>query len=130
MEKRWEGKSAIVVGAGQTPGDTIGNGRAISALFARAGAKVLLVDNRFESAQETQSVIAREGGVSLAFAADVSQAEDCQRMAEKCVETYGKIDILVNNVGIGGGDHGAVELSEELWGKVLDVNLKDMFLTC
>src|SRR4030065_224919 len=115
MEKRLEGKAAIVAGAGQTPGDTIGNGRAISTLFARAGATVLLVDNRLDSSRETQSVIAREGGVSLAFAADVSQAGDCQRMAEKCVEAYGKIDILVNNVGIGGGDFGAVELSEELW---------------
>ncbi len=130
MEKRLEGKTAIVVGAGQTPGETIGNGRAISLLFARAGAEVLLVDNRLDSAKDTQSMIAQEGGESLAFAADVTQAEECRRMAEKCVEAYGKIDILVNNVGIGGGDFGAVDLSEELWERVLRVNLKSMYLTC
>ncbi len=130
MEKRLEGKTAIVVGAGQTPGETIGNGRAISLLFARAGAEVLLVDNRLDSAKDTQSMIPQEGGESLAFAADVTQAEECRRMAEKCVEAYGKIDILVNNVGIGGGDFGAVDLSEELWERVLRVNLKSMYLTC
>ena len=130
MEKRLEGKAAIVVGAGQTPGDTIGNGRAISLLFARAGAKVVLVDNRLDSAQDTKSLIDKEGGESLAFAADATQAEDCRRIAEKCVEVYGKIDILVNNVGIGGGDFGPVELSEELFDRVLQVNLKSMYLTC
>ena len=130
MEKRLQGKAAIVAGAGQTPGETIGNGRAISLLFARAGAKVLLVDNRLESAQDTQSTISQEGGESLAFAADVTQAENCRRMAEKCVEAFGKIDILANVVGIGGGDFGAVELSEELWERVLRVNLKSMYLTC
>ena len=75
MDKRLEGKVAIVTGAGQTPGDTIGNGRATSVLFARAGAKVMLVDRRLDSAQETQSMIADEGGESFAFAADVSKAD-------------------------------------------------------
>ncbi len=62
MDKRLQGKVAIVTGAGQTPGDTIGNGRAIPLLFARAGAKVMLVDLRLESAQETKSMIDQEGG--------------------------------------------------------------------
>ena len=62
MDKRLEGKAAIVTGAGQTPGETIGNGRAIAILFARAGAKVMIVDNRIESAQETRSIITKEGG--------------------------------------------------------------------
>ena len=84
MDKRLEGKVAIVTGAGQTPGDTIGNGRAISILFARAGARVMLVDLRLDSAQETRSMIDREGGESFAFAADVSRANDCRRLAEKC----------------------------------------------
>jgi len=130
MEKRLEGKVAIVTGAGQTPGDTIGNGRAISILFARAGAKVMLLDLRLDSAQETQSMINREGGESLAFAADVSRADDCRRMAEKCVESYGRIDILVNNVGTGGEDQGPVKLKEEVWERIFNVNLKSMFLTC
>ncbi|KPK88045.1 MAG: 3-oxoacyl-ACP reductase [Deltaproteobacteria bacterium SM23_61] len=130
MDKRLEGKIAIVTGAGQTPGDTIGNGRAISVLFARAGAKVMLVDLRLDSAQETQAMIGREGGESIAFAADVSRAEDCRRTAEKCAETYGRIDILVNNVGIGGEDRGPVDLKEELWDRIFRINLKSMFLTC
>jgi NAD(P)-dependent dehydrogenase (short-subunit alcohol dehydrogenase family) len=130
MEKRLEGKAAIVVGAGQTPGMSIGNGRAVSLLFARAGARVLLVDNRMESAAETHAMIQKEGGQSLPFAADVTRAEDCRQLAEKCVQAYGKIDILVNNVGIGGGDFGVVELEEDLWDRVLKVNLKSMYLTC
>ncbi len=130
MEKRLQGKVAIVTGAGQTPGDTVGNGRAISTLFARAGAKVWLVDSRVESARETQSIIAKEGGESFAFAADVTRADDCRRMAEKCAETCGRIDILVNNVGIGGDDQGPVKLQEEVWDRIFAVNLKSMFLTC
>jgi NAD(P)-dependent dehydrogenase (short-subunit alcohol dehydrogenase family) len=130
MDKRLEGKVAIVTGAGQTPGNTIGNGRAISVLFARAGAKVMLVDHRLNSAQETQSMIAQEGGQSFAFAADVSRADDCRRMAEMCAETYGRIDILVNNVGMGRGDQGPVKLNEEVWERIFNVNLKSMFLTC
>jgi NAD(P)-dependent dehydrogenase (short-subunit alcohol dehydrogenase family) len=130
MDKRLQGKVAIVTGAGQTPGDTIGNGRAISLLFARAGAKVMLVDLRLQSAQETKSMIDQEGGESLAFAADVTQSDDCRRMAEKCVETHGRIDILVNNVGVGGEDQGPVKLKEEVWDRIFAVNLKSMFLTC
>lgn len=130
MNKRLEGKVAIVTGAGQTPGETIGNGRAISLLFARAGAKVFAVDLHLHSAQETQSMIKQERGEGLAFAADVSRAVDCERLAAQCIETYGRIDILVNNVGIGQGDQGPIRLKEEVWERIFDVNLKSMFLTC
>jgi NAD(P)-dependent dehydrogenase (short-subunit alcohol dehydrogenase family) len=130
MNKRLEGKVAIVTGAGQTPGDTIGNGRAIAVLFARAGAKVMLVDRRLNSAEETQAMIAQEGGHAFACAADVSQADDCRRMAEECAARYNRIDILVNNVGIGQGDQGPVKLTEEAWERIFNVNLKSMFLTC
>jgi NAD(P)-dependent dehydrogenase (short-subunit alcohol dehydrogenase family) len=130
MDQRLKGKIAIVTGAGQTPGDTVGNGRATSILFARAGAKILLVDHRLGSAQETQDIIAKEGGESLPFAADVTRADHCQRMAETCAQTFGRIDILVNNVGIGGEDFGPVKLKEEVWDRIFAVNLKSMFLTC
>ncbi len=130
MDNRLQGKVAIVTGAGQTPGDTIGNGRAISILFARAGARVMLVDYRLDSAQETKSMIDREGGESFAFAGDVTRADDCRRLAEKCVETHGRIDILVNNVGVGGEDQGPVKLKEEAWERIFNVNLKSMYLTC
>ncbi len=75
-------------------------------------------------------MITREGGEAFPFAADVTRADDCRRMAEKCVERYGRIDILVNNVGIGRGDQGPVELQEEAWERIFNVNLKSMFLTC
>jgi NAD(P)-dependent dehydrogenase (short-subunit alcohol dehydrogenase family) len=130
MDKRLEGKVAIVTGAGQTPGDTIGNGRAISILFARAGARVMLVDIRFDSAQETQEMILKEGGEAFAFAADVTHSDNCCRLAEECAAHYGRIDILVNNVGTGGEDLGPVKLKEEAWERIYNVNVKSMYLTC
>lgn len=130
MDKRLEGKVALVTGAGQTPGDTIGNGRAISILFARAGAKVMLVDQRLESAQETQAMIAKEGGESFAHAANVTSADDCRRAAEECVKHYGRIDILVNDVGTGGEALGPVKLKEEDWERIYNINVKSMYLTC
>ena len=130
MGNRLKEKVAIIVGAGQQPGDTIGNGRAISILFAREGAKVMLVDKNLDSALETKSMIEKEGGESFAFEANITKEEDCKRLANKCVEVYGRIDILVNNVGIGTGDRKVVDLSEEIWDKIFNVNLKGMFLTC
>ncbi len=130
MEARLQGKVAIVVGAGQTPGETIGNGRATAITFAREGAKVLLVDRRLDSAEETRAMIAEEGGEASACEADVTVAEDCARFAQTCMDVYGRIDILHNNVGIGGGDRGLVSLEEETWDAILNVNLKGMFLSC
>lgn len=129
MSGRLKNKVAIVVGAGCTPGDTMGNGRATAILFAREGAKVMLVDRRLDSGEETKRMIDAEGGTSFAFAADVTRSEDCRRMAAKCVEVCGRIDILHNNVGIGEGG-GPVDLSEEEWHKVINTNLTSMFLTC
>lgn len=129
MAGRLKNKVAIVVGAGSTPGETMGNGRATGILFAREGASVMLVDRSLKSAEETKAMIDAEDGKSFAFQADVTRAEDCKRMADKCVEMYGRIDILHNNVGIGSSG-GPVELSEEEWGKIIDTNLKTMFLTC
>jgi NAD(P)-dependent dehydrogenase (short-subunit alcohol dehydrogenase family) len=130
MGKRLLDKVAIITGAGQTPGDTIGNGRAMAVLFAREGGQLMLVDRNFESAQETQSIIEKEGGRAIAFEADVTRSEDCRKMADACVAHYGKIDILVNNVGTGTDDAGPVKLSEEAWDTIFDVNLKSMYLTC
>jgi NAD(P)-dependent dehydrogenase (short-subunit alcohol dehydrogenase family) len=130
MVKRLEDKVAIVVGAGQTPGDTIGNGRAISMLFTREGARVMLVDRRLDSANDTKSLIEKEGGGSFAFQADIVREDDCCRIAEKCVEHFGRIDVLVNNVGIGTGDNNIIKLDSEAWDTILDVNLKGVLLTC
>ena len=122
MSGRLEGKTAIVVGGGQTPGATIGNGRATSILFAREGARVLVVDRDLDSAKETKAMIDAEGGTAEVHAADVCSATDCESISDRCVELYGAIDILHNNVGIGGGDAGPTRLTEEAWDQIMDVN--------
>lgn len=128
--RRLEGKVAIVMGAGQTPGDTIGNGRATAILFAREGARVLLVDRNLESARETERMIRDEGGESFAFEADVARSAPCAAAVDACRRRWGRIDVLHNNVGIGTGDRGPVHLAEEDWDRILDVNLKSVFLAC
>lgn len=130
MDQRLAGKVAIVTGAGQTPGDTIGNGRAMSVLFARAGARVFLVDRRLDSAEETRALIEQEGGTAMVFEGDVTRSEDCRRIAERCLEDFGRIDILVNNVGIGGQDYGPVKLEEETWDRIYATNVKSAYLMC
>ena len=123
-------KVAVVVGAGQTPGETIGNGRATSLLFAREGARVMLVDRDLASAEETRAAIEKEGGESFAFEADVTREADCTALAEAAVGRWGRIDVLHNNVGIGSGDAGPVHLEEEAWDHIHATNLKSFFLTC
>src|SRR5437867_10652730 len=98
MGERLQGKVAIVVGAGQTAGETIGNGRATAIVFAREGAKVLLVDRDLESARETQAIVEGEGGTASSFVADASRETDCVAMVEACRGEFGRIDILHNNV--------------------------------
>jgi NAD(P)-dependent dehydrogenase (short-subunit alcohol dehydrogenase family) len=129
VDGRLDGKTAIVVGAGSTPGDSMGNGRATAIVFAREGASVVLVDRDAASAEETRSMIDAEGGESLVCEADVTRSGDCERVAARCVEAYGGIDVLHNNVGIGEMG-GPVELGEKDWDRVVDTNLKSMFLTC
>jgi NAD(P)-dependent dehydrogenase (short-subunit alcohol dehydrogenase family) len=130
MTGRLSGKVAIVVGAGQTPGDTIGNGRATAILFAREGARVLAVDRRLASAEETLAMIAGEGGEAAVFEADATREADCQAMIRACVDAFGRIDVLHNNVGIGGGDAGPAHVTEEAWDEILRVNLKSVMLPC
>jgi NAD(P)-dependent dehydrogenase (short-subunit alcohol dehydrogenase family) len=127
---RLKGKIAVVVGAGQTPGETIGNGRAAAVLFAREGAKVLLVDRDLTSAQETEAMIRDDGGNAIAFEADITREADCAALAAAAVDHYGGIDVLHNNVGIGAGDASAIRLSEEAWDRIQSVNLKGHYLTC
>jgi NAD(P)-dependent dehydrogenase (short-subunit alcohol dehydrogenase family) len=127
---RLDGKVAIVVGAGQTPGDTLGNGRATALLFAREGARVLVVDRDRDSAEETAELIRKEQGVCRVRCADVTRDEDCRGFVEACLSEFGKIDVLHNNVGIGTGDNIVEELSEEAWDHIYDVNAKSVFRAC
>ena len=130
MGNRLEDKTAIVVGAGQTAGENIGNGRAMAVLFAREGAKVMLVDRNQDSALETKAMIDGEGGESAVLQADITSEDDCRRIADACVEHYGRIDVLVNNVGIGTRDARVEKIAVEAWDHIFDVNLKGMLLTC
>jgi len=130
MTQRLEGKTAIVVGGGQTPGDTIGNGRATAVLFARHGARVLVVDRRVEAAEETVAQITDEGGVAQAWAGDATREEDCQAMVRACEEAFGRLDILQNNVGIGDGDAGPTRVDEKAWDQIMSVNLKSVVFPC
>ncbi len=127
---RLQGKAAIVVGAGQSPGDTIGNGRATAILFAREGASLLLVDRDAASAAETRDMIVSEGGKAEVFQADITSEDDVQRIPAACLDAFGRIDILQNNVGIGTGDQSAAQVTRENWDRIFDTNLTGMMLTC
>ncbi len=130
MGGRLEGKVAVVVGAGQTPGETIGNGRATAILFAREGARVVAVDLRIASAEETVTMIEKEGGVATAVEADATNEDDCRAVVAGCLELHGRIDVLHNNVGIGGGDAGPAHIDEAAWDQILAVNLKSVVFPC
>ena len=129
MADRLKGKTALIVGAGQTPGETIGNGRAMAILFAREGAQVLCVDRVAERAEETAAMIVAEGGQATAFTANVTKAAEVEAMIAEAKARLGRIDILVNNVGVGGGDGPAHRVEEAAFDRILSVNLKGMWLT-
>jgi NAD(P)-dependent dehydrogenase (short-subunit alcohol dehydrogenase family) len=125
---RLAGKAAVIVGAGQTPGDTLGNGRATALLFAQEGARVLCVDRVGARAEETVAMIAEAGGRASALQADVSKASDAAEIAAQAVARLGRLDVLVNNVGIGGADGPAHRLEEAVFDRTLSVNLKGTWL--
>jgi NAD(P)-dependent dehydrogenase (short-subunit alcohol dehydrogenase family) len=127
MAGRLAGKTALVVGAGSI-GPGWGNGKAAAVLFAREGARVLCADLNEAAARETAEIIRSEGGEAEALQADASKADDVVRMVAACLDSFGRIDVLDNNVGIAEVG-GVVDLSEETWDKVLAVNLKSCFLT-
>ena len=123
---RLEGKVAIVTGAGSR-GEGIGNGRAAAVVFAREGAKVLLVDTDDEAAAATLAMIEGEGGTAATWHADVTSAGDCRAMAEAATSRWGRLDILDNNVGIGSRGT-VVDIDEDEWDRVMSVNVKGMML--
>ena len=127
---RLQNKIAIIVGAGQTPGETLGNGRATAILFAREGATLLLVDRNLASAEETAALVRAEGAQCSVFAADVSKEHDCEAMIGACIERYGRVDILNNVVGIGNGDRSVNSITEEAWDMMMNVNMKSVLFTC
>ncbi len=128
MTKRLEGKVAIITGAGCV-GPGWGNGRAAAVIFAREGARVLAVDSDGGRVDETLARARDHGGVIQARRCDVTDAADVAAMVDACIAAFGRVDILVNNVG-GSAPGGPVELSEQGWDAQLDLNVKSVFLTC
>lgn len=123
MAGRLAGKVAIVVGAGQTPGETIGNGRAIALTFAREGAEVMCVDRLAERAEETVAEIANEGGSAFAHTADITNLADVEAIIATALARWGRIDVLVNNVGVGsGGDGPSHRCTDEAFEQVFAIN--------
>jgi NAD(P)-dependent dehydrogenase (short-subunit alcohol dehydrogenase family) len=130
MTGRLQDKIALIVGAGQTPGATIGNGRATALRFAQEGATVFLVDRRLESAEETLAMVVEQGGRGMAHQADVTAEAACADMIDACAKSLGRIDVLHNNVGIGAGDRGPTSMTEEVWDRIYATNLKSVMFTC
>lgn len=128
MSRRLEGKVALVTGCGSV-GPGWGNGKAIAALFAREGAAVFGCDINADAANETLGIVRAEGNSIEVMQCDVASAEQVERLVAACVERFGRIDILVNNVGIVDVG-GPVEYPLERWQRAMDVNVTSMFLTC
>ncbi len=125
---RLKDKVAIVVGAG-SQNEGIGNGRASAILFAREGARVLLVDANGAMAEQTRSTIVAEGGEAVVFEADVTDPAVFDAMVRDAVSRWGRLDILVNNVGTGVGGT-VLDLSVDAWDHVMRVNVTAMMLAC
>lgn len=129
---RLDGKVAVVVGAGQTPGQTIGNGRATAVLFGREGAHVVAVDRYLDAAENTASAIRAEGGSTLALRADITVEQDIEAFVSETVARLGRIDILHNNVGVSlaAGDSPVADITSDAFDRVTVTNLRGMVMTC
>lgn len=125
---RLQDKVVLMVGAGSV-GPGWGNGRAMSVLFAREGAKIFGGDINMEAADETARIIREEGGTVDLMPVDVTDEASIKAFVDGCMAKHGRIDVLVNNVG-GSAPGGPVEMATEVWDKQFDTNLRYVFLTC
>lgn len=128
MGDRLKDKVALITGSGSI-GPGFGNGKATSVLFARQGARVFGADLNLAAAEETRDIILGEGGIALAHRADVAKAGEVEALVKACMDAFGRIDILINNVGIA-KTGSIVETEEADWDLVTDVNQKSVFLMC
>jgi NAD(P)-dependent dehydrogenase (short-subunit alcohol dehydrogenase family) len=129
---RLEGKIAIIVGAGQGPGEGMGNGRATVLRFAREGAKVMAVDRNLGSAEETAGMVKKDGGECVAFEADVTKEQTLAAAIAAAEKRWGRVDILHNNVGvsIAGGDASPLAITEEAFDRIVAINLRGTIMAC
>jgi NAD(P)-dependent dehydrogenase (short-subunit alcohol dehydrogenase family) len=129
---RLKDKIAIVVGAGQSPGERMGNGRATVLRFAEEGAKVLAVDKDLASAEETVAMARQSSAECAAFEADVTKEATLAAMVEAAQRRWGRIDILHYNVGVSlaGGDAVLADFTEAAFDRIAAINLRGAIMTC
>jgi NAD(P)-dependent dehydrogenase (short-subunit alcohol dehydrogenase family) len=129
---RLKGKVAIVVGAGQSPGEGLGNGRATVLRFAQEGAAVLAVDRDLASAEETAALARKKGGDCIAYEADVTKERMLAAAIQAARSRWERVDILHNNVGvsIAGGDASPLEITEEAFDRICAINLRGTVMAC
>jgi NAD(P)-dependent dehydrogenase (short-subunit alcohol dehydrogenase family) len=127
--RRLLGKTALVTGAG-SQGAGVGTGKAIAIVFALEGARVCLVDRERQRVEETRAEIEAAGGECFVSIADVTQSTQCERAVAATLQRYGRLDALVNNVGIGVSGGRVEQLDEAVWERVMDVNLRSAVLMC
>ncbi len=131
--KRLDGKVAVVIGAGQSPGEGVGNGRATAMRFAREGARVLSVDRHLDSAEETAAIIRNEGFECASLSRRTSRARaDLAQAMKEAHRRWGSLDILHNNVGVSlaGGDAELLEITEEAFDNIYRINLRGTVFAC
>lgn len=129
---RLANRVAVIVGAGQTPGETIGNGRATAITFAREGARLVLVDRDPVSLADTAAMVTQAAGSAevAEVVTDVTSDDAPRQVVEAALEAFGRIDILHNNVGIGAGDGPPHHLSDETFDRIMEVNLRSTWRMC
>jgi NAD(P)-dependent dehydrogenase (short-subunit alcohol dehydrogenase family) len=130
QSQRLKQKIALIIGAGQQPGQTLGNGRATAERFAQEGAILFLVDINADWLNETVQAIRAAGGHVESLVADITKESECSKIVAECFKKYGRIDILHNNVGLSKGDKKTPELDVSSWEYIMDRNLKGMFMMC
>lgn len=129
---RLQGKVALIIGGGQSPGEGIGNGRATAIRFGQEGARLLVVDRDLDSAKATAELVSNEGAECLAFEADVTREATLLAAVEFAKKRWGRLDILHNNVGISvaGGDSPLLELTEATFDRIHAINLRGTVMAC
>lgn len=132
MAGKLAGQVAVIVGAGQTDGETIGNGRATALTFAREGATVICVDRRLDSAEATAAMVTGEGGLADALECDITDEQAIIALVNTVTTDHGRIDILHNNVGvsIAAGDASVTEIDVAAFERITAINLTGMVMTC
>jgi NAD(P)-dependent dehydrogenase (short-subunit alcohol dehydrogenase family) len=129
---RLEGKTAVIIGAGQSPGEGMGNGRATAIRFAQEGASVMTVDRNLISAEETMAMVKKSGGECFAFEADVTRETTLKAAIAAAQKRWGHIDIMHYNVGVSlaGGDAPLLDFTEEVFERITAINLRGAIMAC